>query len=369
MTKATPASSAADSVGADTAPAFVALLGRSVSGVARLAVFAVIALAVLAAVLVATGHAPLPALAALARGSFGSSYAVGSTIVRAVPLALSGLAVAIAFRAGLLNIGAEGQLLIGACAATAASTVLPDSAMVLPVVLLSGAMAGALWAWVAAELRRRFGVLEVISTIMLNYIALSVTGWLVRGPLQEPTRIYPQSASLPTSQQLPMLIPGTRVHAGVLLAVVLAVALWWWLRERASGFRLRAVGANPLAAGSAGRIVVSRTTLAAFLLSGALAGLAGSVELTGVTYALYENFSPGYGYTAIAVALLARLNPLAVLGTAVMFGALEAGAGAMQRDAAVPSVVVSVVEASLILLVVAADRMQSRRQAEAPALA
>lgn len=337
--------------------------------VARLGLFVVIALAVLATVLVVTGHAPAPALSALARGAFGSTFAIGSTIVRAVPLAFAGLAVAIAFRAGLLNIGAEGQLLIGACAAAAAVTVLPDSAVVLPVILLVGAVAGSAWAWIAAELRRRFGVLEVISTIMLNYIALSVTGWLVRGPLQEPTRIYPQSASLPLSQQLPLLIPGTRVHAGVLLAMLLAIGLWWWLRDTASGFRLRAVGANPFAAGSAGRIVVARTTLAAFLLSGALAGLAGSVELTGVTYALYENFSPGYGYTAIAVALLARLHPLAVLGTALMFGALEAGAGAMQRDAAVPSVVVSVVEASLILLVVAADRLQTRRQVQATALA
>ena len=171
--------------------------------------------------------------------------------------------------------------------------------------------------WIAAELRRRFGVLEVISTIMLNFVALSITGWLVRGPLQEPTRIYPQSPTLPLSQQLPMLLPGSRVHVGLVVAVLLAVGLWWWLRDSASGFRLRAVGANPMAAASAGQIAVSRTALLAFLLSGALAGLAGSVELTGVTYALYENFSPGYGYTAIAVALLARLNPLAVLGAAL----------------------------------------------------
>jgi general nucleoside transport system permease protein len=333
--------------------------------------FGAIALLVLAALLVATGHAPGPALSALVRGSVGSGYALSSTVVRAIPLALAGLAVAVAFRAGLLNIGAEGQLLIGACVATAVGAVLVTTPglIAVPLMLAAGAMAGAAWAWIAAELRKRFGVLEVISTIMLNYVAMHLTGWLVRGPLQEPTRIYPQSTSLPLSQQLPVLIPGTRVHIGLLLTVLLAVGLWWWLRETASGFRLRAVGFNPFAAASAGRISVSRTTLGAFLLSGALAGLAGSVELTGVTYALYENFSPNYGYTAIAVALLARLNPLAVLATALLFGALEAGAGAMQRDAAVPSVVVSVVEAALILMVVAADRLQARRVLRAEASA
>jgi simple sugar transport system permease protein len=344
-------------------------LARAWPALRRAALFVGGALAGLSALLLVTGHAPGPALAALIEGAFGSSYAVASTVLRAVPLAFAGLAVALAFRAGLLNIGAEGQLLVGACAATAAGAILLDAPRViaLPIMLGAGMLAGALWAFIAAELRRRFAVLEVISTIMLNFIAIYITGWLVRGPLQEPTRIYPQSSSLPLSQQLPMLIPGTRVHVGVLLLVIVALSLWWWLRESASGFRLRAVGLNPFAAASAGQIPIGRTVMSAFLLSGALAGLAGSVEFTGVTYALYENFSPGYGYTAIAVALLARLNPLAVLGTSLVFGALESGAAAMQRNAGVPSVVVSVVEASLILLIVAADRLQSRALSRAEA--
>jgi simple sugar transport system permease protein len=335
---------------------------RNLSATLRLVGFVIVALVVLSALLLLTGHAPGPALSALARGAFGSGYAVSSTIVRSIPLALTGLAVALAFRAGLLNVGAEGQFLFGACIATAVGSLLTGTSrwIALPMLLMSGALAGALWAYVAAELRRRFGVLEVISTIMLNFIAVAITGWLVRGPLQEPTRINPQSASLPLSEQLPIVIDGTRVHLGSVLTIAMAVGLWWWLKETASGFRLRAVGANAFAAQSAGQIAVARTMLAAFLLSGAIAGLAGSIELTGVTYALYENFSPGYGYTAIAVALLARLNPLAVLGTALLFGALEAGASAMQRDAAVPSVVVSVVEAALILLVVAAEQWRAR---------
>jgi simple sugar transport system permease protein len=340
------------------------------AALAQLLLLAAVSLLLLVLLLLATGHAPGPALAALFRGAFGSSYALlSATPVRAVPLALAGLAVAIAFRAGMLNVGAEGQLLMGATAAAgvaafAASNPGAPAAIMIPVMLVAGASAGALWAGVAAWLRQRFGVLEVISTIMLNFVALYLVGYLVRGPLQEPTRINPQSESLVAALHLPVLVPGSRLHLGVPLTVALAAAAWWWLRNTASGFRVRAVGSNRSAASSAGLIDASRTAAGAFLVSGALAGLGGSVQFSGVTYALYENFSPGYGYTAIAVALLARLNPLAVLATALLFGALEAGANAMQRDAGVPDVVVSVVEATLILLVVAADRWQARRGAE-----
>ena len=346
---------------------FAAGLQRLIKpAVARTIVMVALSVAVLAALLIATGHDVGAALSALARGAFGSSYAFTSaTLVRAIPLALAGLAVAIAFRAGILNIGAEGQLLVGATAAAAIALVATSHDGVPPAVAIvlmvgAGAVAGALWASVAAFLKQRFGVLEVISTIMLNFLALNLVGYLVRGPLQEPTRINPQSETLPTALQLPVLLPGTRLHVGVLLTIALAIIAWWWLRETAGGFRVRAVGENPTAAASAGQIDVAKTVTKAFLLSGALAGLAGSVEYTGVTYAMYDNFSPGYGYTAIAVALLARLNPLGVLATALLFGALEAGANAMQRDAGVPNVVVSVVEATLILLVVAADRWNER---------
>lgn len=334
---------------------------------ARVLVLLAIAIAMLAVLLIATGHEVIPALSAMVRGAFGSYYAITSaTIVRMVPLALAGLAVSVAFRAGILNIGAEGQLLVGAAAATAISGTLGGVPWFIgiPVMLGAGAIAGGAWAAIAGALRLRFGVLEVISTIMLNFVAQFLTGWLVRGPLQEPTRVNPQSVTLAPELQMPVLLEGTRLHAGVLLVVMVAIAVWWWLSRTASGFRLRAVGATPPAAASAGGIDVPRTMFGAFLVSGLLAGLAGSVEYTGITYALYENFSPGYGYTAIAVALLARLHPLGVVATALLFGALEAGANAMQRDAGVPNVVVSVVEALLILLVLAADRWRPSRADE-----
>src|SRR5918992_2486996 len=297
-------------------------------------------LALLAGVLHFAGYDAGRALAALWRGSFGTSSALlSATLVRATPLLLAGLGVALAFRAGIWNIGAEGQLLVGAATATALGLVPWDlpGAVQLPATLIAGALAGMLWASVAELLRRRRGVLEVISTIMLNFVALHLVGFLVHGPLQEPLGIYPQSAPIVEAARLPRLVPGTRLHAGFAIALLLAPALWWWLRSTAAGFRVRAAGASPHAARMAGRIDVARVAGAAFLASGALAGLAGAVEVSGVTLALYENLSAGYGYTAIVVALLARLDPLAVIPSAVLFGALESGAPPLQRDAGIPS--------------------------------
>jgi simple sugar transport system permease protein len=198
-------------------------------------------------------------------------------------------------------------------------------------------------------------------------VALHLVSYLVRGPLQEPTHIYPQTVTFVDAARLPRFGSTTRLHLGFLVAVLACVAAWFVVRYTAAGFRLRAVGANPDAARSAGMIDAARATMRAFLISGALAGLAGAIEVSGVTYALYENISPGYGFTAIAVALLAQLNPLAVVGTGILFGALEAGATAMQRDAGVPSVVVSIVEALIILVLLALDRFRSTATRESPA--
>ena len=321
-----------------------------------------ISLAVLAGVLHVAGYDAPRALAALWRGSFGTANAfVSATLVRATPLMLAGLGVALAFRAGIWNIGAEGQLLAGAAAATASSFLLAGAPRVvlLPAVIVAGGVAGLAWASIAEVLRRRRGVLEVISTIMLNFVALHLVGALVHGPLQEPLGIYPQSSPLPDAARLPRLLSGTRLHAGFVIAVVVAPLLWWWLRSTAAGFRMRGVGASPSAARMAGRIDARRVAGMAFLASGGLAGLAGAVEVSGVTYALYESLSPGYGYTAIVVALLARLDPLAIIPSAILFGALESGALAMQRDAGIPSVVVTAIEAVLILTLLLAEKWSS----------
>jgi ABC-type uncharacterized transport system permease subunit len=344
------------------------LLLRSVLGVA----FVVAGLALL---LWLGGYDAGRALAALWSGSFGSWYALTSaTMVRAIPLMLTGCAVAIAFRAGVFNIGAEGQLLVGAAGAAAVALGLSHGGALTTVLALCvGALAGAAWAGIAAVLRTRFGVLEVISTIMLNFVALYAVSYVVRGPLQEPTHAYPQTASFADAVHLPKVPGAGRLHVGVVLALLVLAVAGWALRQTAAGFRLLAVGESPTAAASAGLIDVRATTTHAFLISGALAGLAGAVEVLGVTYALYEDISPGYGFTAIAVALIAGLDPWRVIGSALLFAALEAGGGAMQRDAGVPVTVVSVIEALLILSVVAAQAWQARRRTrdtgDAPAFA
>ena len=328
-----------------------------------LAALVMVVILVTTALLLAVGGYDVgTALGALWTGSVGSWYALTSaTLVRAVPLMLSGCAVAIAFRAGVFNIGAEGQLLAGAAAAAAVALALPSLGIVaLLLALVLGAAGGAGWAGIAAMLRARFGVLEVISTIMLNFVALYGVSYLVRGPLQEPTHAYPQTTAIVAAVRLGQIPGAGRLHVGVVLALAAAVAAGWMLRHTAAGFRLLAVGESASAAASAGQIDVAAVTTRAFLLSGALAGLAGAVEVLGVTYALYENISPGYGYTAIAVALLAGLDPWRVVLSAVLFAALEAGAGAMQRDAGVPSTLVSIVEALLILAAVGAQALRMR---------
>lgn len=304
----------------------------------------------------------MDALVALWEGAFGSAYAVWSaTLVRATPLLFVGLAVAIAFRAGVLNIGAEGQLLVGAAAATTVALALGGTALPMPVVVasmvLAGATAGAAWAGIAALLRHRFGVLEVISTIMLNFVAIHFVSWLVRGPLQEPTLAYPQSETIAESARWPFLIPGQRLHLGFAIGIALALVTWWVIARTAAGFRVRAVGDGMRAAMSAGRVNAGRTVTWVFLVSGACAGIAGASEVGGVTWALYEGISPGYGYTAIAVALLARLDARWVIVSAVFFGALEAGAAAMQRNAGVPSVAVQVIVGVVVLAVLAGARL------------
>jgi simple sugar transport system permease protein len=311
------------------------------------------------------GYSPIDAAGALLRGSVGSPVAVMSSMVRSVPLILTGLAVALAFRAGVWNIGAEGQLYAGAVASVwvALSWSALPAVVLIPAVLVSGGLAGAAWAAVPAVMKVRLGVGEVITTILMNFVGILLAAYVVRGPLQEARGIFPQTDPIADAARLPLLIPDTRLHAGFLIALLIGAALWATLRWTRLGFQIRAVGAAPEAARISGMISSDRVVLATFLASGAIAGLAGGVEVAGVTYALYENLSPGWGYTAIAVALLARLHPAAVVGTGLLFGALEAGAAAMQREAGIPLAWVGVVEAMVILFVLAADQIRRRYDA------
>jgi simple sugar transport system permease protein len=318
---------------------------------------------VLALALWTAGYDAAAALDALWRGAFGSPDAILSALLpRAIPLITIGLGIGLAFRAGALNIGAEGQFYAGAIAATWIGLMLGSwpRVIALPVVLAASLAAGLLWASVPALLRLRFGVLEVISTLLLNFVAEALVSWMVQGPLQESRHTYPQSDMLPLASRLPVL-PGTRLHLGFGLAVGLAVCLWVFFRRTLPGFQVRATGTNPLAASVMGGINTRRVFALALGASGALAGLAGGFEVSGSSFALFQSLSPGYGFTAIAVALLARLDPLATIGTGLLFAALEAGSSAMQREAQVPAVVVWVAEAVIIIAVLLADAWRRRR--------
>jgi simple sugar transport system permease protein len=336
---------------------------RRVAPLLSAATAILLTVAVAAGALALGGYAPGEAFGALVRGALGSPQALLSvTLVRTVPLLFTGLAVALAFRAGVWNIGAEGQLYAGAVAAVwvglHAGSLPPWLAA--PGALLAAAAAGGLWAAVPAVMKLRLGVGEVITTLLLNFVAINLSAWLVHGPLQEPRGVFPQTASIAESARLPALVPDTRLHVGLAVAVVLAVALWAGLTFTRQGFWVRAAGGSPQAARIAGRAPLRRLVAGVFLVSGALAGLAGGAEITGVTFALYENLSPGHGYTAIAVALLAGLHPLGVVVTAFLFGVLEAGASAMQRSAGVPAAWVNAIQALVILSVLAVDRVVRR---------
>jgi len=327
----------------------VKLGDERLNDVARALFAIVLALVAVAGALAMLGFAPGPALSALARGSIGSSAALTATVLKSTPLLLTGLGVALCFRCGVWNIGAEGQLLVGALCATAVATrLLPDAPAIvlLPAVIAAGALGGFVVGAVAGALRASRGVSEVISTILLNFIAIQLVALAVHGPLQEVAGAYPKSDPFPAAALLPTI---GRWHLGIGIAALLAVATQGLLFRTAVGFRMRAVGLAPRAARFAG-ISPERIALFTLGLGGALAGLAGAFEVAGVTGQLYEGISPGHGYTAIAVALLAKLHPLAVIPSALFFGALEAGAGAMQREAGVPATVTQVVQGIAILV-------------------
>ncbi len=324
---------------------------------------AIAGLAAGALAILLSGENPLIAYAALAEGAMGSAYGWSEVAVKSCPLIITGLGVALAFRAGIWNIGAEGQLVAGALLAVWIGTrPLPlPAAIGLPLTLMAAALGGGLLAAFAAFLKVRRNVDEVISTIMLNFIVLGLVGYLVQGPLMEAAGQYPQSDAMLGFARVPRVFSGMRLHFGLVAALLLVPACSFLLTGTRFGFVIRATGANPIAARTAG-LAVDRCTVLTFIASGALCGLAGGIEIAAITHRMYESFSPGYGYTAIAVALLGRLNPSGVLLSAVLFGLLDAGSGSMQRVAGVSSSLVSLIQACVIFALAATEY---RRRSEA----
>ena len=305
------------------------------------------------------------AYALLLEGGFGSRFAWSETLTRATPLILTGLAAAVAFRARLFNIGAEGQLYAGALAAVAAGGAGAQAGLAAPfamaLMLLAAALAGALLLLGPALLKSRLGVDEVVTTLLLNFIVLLLVSLLLDGPMKDPAAMgWPQSVALPEALQLAPLLARTRLHSGLLLALALALALWALLRFTTFGFEVRAVGANARAAAFAG-MPVGRVTVRVALLSGALAGLAGAIEVAGRTGYVTLDMSPGYGYSGIVIAMLAALNPLGVVAAAVFVAGILVGADSMSRAVNVPTYIADVIVAvSLLAMLVATLSAQYR---------
>ncbi|MGI9953062.1 ABC transporter permease [Moorellaceae bacterium AZ2] len=310
-------------------------------------------LAVAAVIIAQQGVNPLEAYRELFLGSFGSLDSLSFTLLRFVPLAFTGLAVTLAYRGGVFNIGAEGQLYVAALTSTWIGVYPLDIPAVIHLLLalLAGTVAGALWAFIPGYLKATRSINEILTTILMNYVAIYLVGLAVNTFLMEPGQTAPQSPPIVRSAWLPIILPGTFLHAGFLIVFVFAWLVYWVLWHTTWGFEIRSVGANREAARYGG-VEVKRVMLLTMAASGALASFAGSSEILGVQHRLLENFMVGYGYDAIAVALLGGLHPFGTLLTALFFGALRNGANSMQISVGVPVAIVYIIQALAVLSII-----------------
>jgi len=319
-------------------------------------------LALTALLIAAAGKNPLLAYAALARGALGSWDRIGVGLNKATPYVLTGVGVALCFRARVINIGGEGQIALGGLAATWIALTFPQAPPVaLPLLALAaGAVTGAGWAALAAAIRLYRGVHEVLVTLLMNFVGVLIVSEALQGSLGEPGAGFPQSPLLPRAAWLPRILPGSDLHAGILVAIVMVAVGHALLWRMPFGFRLRVLGASAPAAAYAG-ISPSRALLGVMSLAGALAGLAGAVEVLGVHYRLIDGFAHGFGFNAVAIALLGALNPITVLPAGLFFGFLESGAFAMQRAVGVPTPLVAVIQGLTMIFILSAMGLSARR--------
>jgi simple sugar transport system permease protein len=338
-----------------------------------LPVFAALgALAIGAVMLLLLKVNPIQAYQALWDGAFGSSNAFAETLVKATPLLLVGLGICISFRGDVINIGGEGQMIVGALAATWVGLTLTTwpGWVVITLSLLAGFLGGAVWGGIAGYLKAYFKVNEILSTVMMNSIAVYLMNFLLRGPMIDPSQArlsskIPQTARLLEAFQLPRLAP-TRLHLGILIAVALAILVYIVLWRTTLGYRIRAVGQNPHASRYGG-IKVPRYIVMALLLSGAFAGLAGAIQVFGVNYRMITDgsasgFTGGAGFNGIVAALFGQLHPILTIPASILFGALLVGANSMQRVVQVPSALVTVLNGLVVVFVVSSEIWRRRRQ-------
>ncbi|MEQ8967578.1 MAG: ABC transporter permease [Azospirillaceae bacterium] len=349
-------------------------LAGAARGLAFSAGALLLALATAGLLLAAAGQDPVVSFQGMVETAFGSTYAIGNTIMKALPRLLPALGIALALRAGLWNIGAEGQIYVGAAACTAVALFGPLLPFPLGagLALVAAMAAGAAWAAVPGVLRAYRGISEVITTLMLVYVAIQLTNWLIEGPWLVENSTWPATPMVPEAFRLPRIWPGTLVNAGVVVALFAAVLTGLIVTRTTFGLWIRAVGGNERASAVIG-LPRRRLIVAALAASGAFAGLAGGVEVLGIRGRLLEGFSPGYGFEAIAIALLGRLNPAGIVAAALLFGALDAGAAGLQvASAGISSAIAPVIQALAVAYLLAGlggARLIARRREARSALA
>lgn len=315
------------------------------------------------------GASPAEAFGLFIQGIFRNTSSFAEIFVKGCPLILTSLGCAVAFRTGFFNIGAEGQFYAGAMACTIAALYFPPLPGPLRIFLclLAGFLAGGLWALIAAVLKAKFGISEIIVTIMLNYIAINFLGYAVRSFLMDPGGNVPQSPKVDAAVQLKSIIPSTRFHAGILIAVACVLVVWFLMEKTTVGYELKAVGMNPRGAACSGISVMKNIVVSAFL-SGGLAAVAGGIEVLAIQKKLLEGISADCGYTAVLIALVAFNRPLAVLAAALFYAAVQVGAGSMQRQLGVPSAIVNILIGVVVILILGKELLRIRRKKTASAV-
>ncbi len=323
---------------------------------------AALALAVGAVLFRFAGADPLAAYATMVTGAFGSSFAISQLLTRAIPLLIIALGLVAVFRANIWNIGAEGQLLIGALAGGVVAIEFPIASgwLAIPAAMVAGAAAGGTWAAIVGWLRAKWQVHEVITSLLLNFIAAILFSYLVRGPLRDPMGFLPQSKDVPEFAHLPLLA-GLNVNIGLVLALVLTVLFAYVLSSTPFGMKIRMIGSSPSVARAVG-VDPGRMTVQLMAISGGMAGLAGVIQVLGVQFNLQDGLSPGFGFTAILVALLGRLNALGALIAAIALSAISVGGSAMQVAQGIPTSVVATISALIVMFLLVAERLTKRKE-------
>ena len=313
-----------------------------------------IAMAVASLLIVAIGINPVEAYITLFKGAFGSSYRRSEVLVRMTPLLFTGIGVAVAFRAGMFNMGGEGQFAMGTLACILVMLYVPAGVLVIPLALLAAFLGGGLYGAVPGFLKAKLGVSEAIVTIMMNFIATLLISRLLNGPLKDPNGYMPQTALTPPNAYLPIILENTRLHAGFILAILVAIIFYVIMFYTPFGYKIRAVGSNRNAARYGG-YNVPRLMILAMIISGGLAGVAGAVEIGGLHHRLLEGVSANFGWDAIAVALIGKQNPLGIIVSSLLFAALKVGGNAMQSTRGVPYNLVEVLQGLVIMFALGSE--------------